>query len=389
MQHSAMRVKTAGPEKRHFQSSPGYWCIVVTLYLLTLTAITPAVSFGAASRIKDLVKLEGISNNKLVGYGIIVGLAGTGDRNRGIIDRTMANVLKAIAALQVDATTIRTQNAAAVMVTAELPPFAKSGDAIDVVVSSIGDASSIEGGTLLLTPLKAPDGKIYAMAQGTLSIGGANPQKQAGRQTQRNHPSAGRIPSGALVHKSLDPGMEGLTSLTLILHRPDFTTATRIMNAVNSKFGDLSSAADGGTVKVLIPDTFMGRPVEFFAQIGALTVVPDEIAKIVINERTGTVIMGSEVKLLPVAIAHGNISVTVQAQSTPKNKKQASGGKIIKNNLSTAEGDQKQLLLLDESPNLKAVVDALNAIGATPRDLIAILQALREAGALQAELEVI
>lgn len=353
---------------------------VFLIGILAITILFPVASYGSTSRIKDLVKIEGISSNKLVGYGIVVGLAGTGDRNRGIIDRTMANILKVIGALQVDPNTIRTQNAASVMVTAELPPFAKAGDTIDVTVSSIGDAASIEGGTLLLTPLKAPDGKIYAMAQGAISIGGANPQRGGGRQTaQRNHPSVGRVPRGALVHQSLESGIEGLAALALVLHRPDFTTATRIKETINGKFGNVAEAPDAGTVKVLIPETYSGKPVEFFAHLGVLSVVPDDVAKVVINERTGTVIIGNEVKLLPVAIAHGNLSVVVQ----PENKA-AKGNKKEK-----GEEQQQKVILFKDGPTLKSVVDALNAVGVAPRDLIAILQALREAGALQAELEIL
>lgn len=381
-------MKIAKPENPKMKE---IFAILLTSLMIFSTSIP---GFSAASRIKDLVKLEGVSNNKLIGYGIVVGLAGTGDRNRGIIDRTMANILKIVGSLQVDATAIRTQNAAAVMVTADLPPFSKSGDTVDVVVSSIGDAASIEGGTLLLAPLKAPDGKIYAMAQGTLSIGGVNPQRQGGRQQNvpRNHPAAGRIPRGALVHQSLDPEMEGLTNLTLVLHRPDFTTATRIMNAVNTKFGNLAQATDAATVRVAIPAAFAGKSVEFFANIGSLTVVPDEVAKIVVNERTGTVIMGNEVKLSPVAIAHGSLSVIVKPESeTPKNQKDSKKTKQPAKNAAqpSEELQQKQVLFFKENPTLKSIVDALNIVGATPRDLIAILQALRQSGALQAELEII
>ncbi|MBI2265182.1 MAG: flagellar basal body P-ring protein FlgI [Armatimonadetes bacterium] len=363
----------------------------IMVALLIVITCFPAQAIPV--RVKNLVKIQGASSNQLIGYGLVVGLSGTGDRNKGITDQAVANMLKAFGS-SLNSANLRTQNAAAVMVTAELPPFAKSGDRVDATVSSLGDATGLQGGTLLLTALRGVDGKTYAMAQGPLSIGGFNVETGAAggaRQgVQKNHAAAGRLPSGVLIHADMTSPLVEDGAVSLVLNSPDFVTAARLSNAVNMAFGPVADARDAATVSVRVPPQFSGRSVDFIAQIGQLSVEPDEVARVVINERTGTVIMGSDVKIGNVAIAHGNLKVVISSETKVVAPKYPYGPtETVPKAEVTPREEERRLLYLPGGASLRDVVDALNAVGVSPRDLISILQGLRQAGAPRAELEIL
>jgi flagellar P-ring protein precursor FlgI len=294
--------------------------------------------------------------------------------------------------ITVKASDIAVSNVAAVMVTAELPPFAKAGRRIDVLVNSIGDAKNLHGGTLLMTPLKAANDKVYAVAQGPLSTGGFSAQGQ-GTSVQKNFPTVGRVIDGALVEREVDLHLNSRRSLTLSLHQPDFTTVSRMTQAINGLFYDqVATAQDAGTVQVKVPMAYLGNIVGLVAMIEKLEVQPDLTAKVVINERTGTVVMGENVRISTIAIAHGNLSIMIKespqvSQPLPFSK----GGQTVvtpSTDIAVSEGEKK-LMVMPSGTSIGQVVNALNALGVTPRDLIAIFQAIKAAGALQADLEVI
>jgi len=359
----------------------------VVLFILMLQP-----SWAGAVRIKDLVDISGVRDNQLVGYGLVVGLDGTGDGKKSLFTiQSMVSMLEKMG-ITVKASDIAVSNVAAVMVTAELPPFAKAGRRIDVLVNSIGDAKNLQGGTLLMTPLKAANGKVYAVAQGPVSTGGFSAQGQ-GAAVQKNFPTAGRVVDGALVEREVDLHLNSRRSLTLSLHQPDFTTVSRMTQAINGLFYDqVASAQDAGTVQVKVPMAYLGNIVGLVAMIEKLEVQPDLTAKVVINERTGTVVMGENVRISTIAIAHGNLSIMIKespqvSQPLPFSK----GGQTVvtpSTNIAVSEGE-KQLIVMPSGASIGQVVSALNALGVTPRDLIAIFQAIKAAGALQADLEVI
>jgi flagellar P-ring protein precursor FlgI len=288
---------------------------------------------------------------------------------------------------------IESENVAAVMVTAELPPFARVGSQIDVLVSSIGDASNLKGGTLLFTPLKGADGQVYAIAQGPVSTGGFAVGGRDGGGVQKNFPTVGRVPGGAMIENEIALDFNRKKMLTFILHQPDFTTASRIARAINAAVNDrIARTQDAATVEVNVPPKYHGNVVELATLIENLGVTPDSISKVVINERTGTVIMGENVRISTVAIAHGNLSIQIRenfnvSQPLPLSR----GGQTVvtpESNVFVEEGN-KPLFLVESGISIGEVVGALNALGVSPRDLIAIFQALKAAGALQAELEII
>ncbi len=338
--------------------------------VLLLAAGRPA----GAARIKDLAQVAGVRGNQLVGYGLVVGLDGTGDgRQAAFTGQSLRNVL-ANMGLAVGGQELNVKNVASVMITAELPPFAKVGQKIDVVLSSLGDASSLEGGTLIPTPLKGLDGRVYALAQGPVSIGGFEiPGRTAGRQ--RNHLTVARIPNGATVEREVALALAGRDSFTYTLAHPDFTTAHRMARAINDYLGGpFARAKDGGTVEVRVPGSYQGDEVGLLAALESLDVAPDSVARVVLDERTGTVVMGEGVTVAPVALAHGDLSLQI--------------GKLPAEVRDQAGTDGGQLVRLVGVATLGEVVRALNAVGVAPRDLIAILQAVKAAGALHAELEV-
>ena len=360
---------------------------VVVLIIFGICAQSHAV------RIKDIANIKGVRHNQLVGYGLIVGLNGTGD------DDDLKYTIQSMAAMlqkmgvTVKAEDIESENVAAVMVTAELPPFARVGTEIDVLVSSIGDAENLQGGTLLFTPLKAANNQVYAIAQGAVSTGGFQAGGAAGGGVQKNFPTVGRIPDGAMIEKEIANNFNQKKILTFVLHQPDFTTASRMAKAINAAVNArIARTQDAGTIEVKVPQKYSGNVVELATLIENLGVTPDSISKIVINERTGTIVMGENVRISTVAIAHGNLSIQIKER---KNVSQplpfSRGGRTVvtpDSDVLVEEGN-KPLFLVESGVSIAEVVGALNALGVSPRDLISIFQALKAAGALQAELEII
>ena len=347
---------------------------MIMVCLLLLLDITGA----SAERIKDIASFKGIRSNQLVGYGLVVGLNKTGDGGDGLTKQTIANMMERMG-IQVLPDNVNGANVAAVMVTAEMPPFSRIGNRIDSVVSSIGGAKSLEGGTLLMTPLRGVDGAVYALAQGPVGVGGKGTQGENARGGQ-NHFLVARIPGGASVEKEIPMSLNNKNFLTLTLKNADFTTAMRISESINSAFGDVvSKALDSGTVRIDVPETLRDNVAKYIADIETLTVTPDTVAKVVINERTGTVVIGENVRISTVAISHGDFSIAVIDPATGE----------VKTDPATDKNVTDKVLELKNGTNLGELVQALNALGVTPNDLISILQSIKAAGALQADLEII
>ena len=346
-----------------------------------------------AARIKDIASIRGVRQNQLFGYGLVVGLDGTGDGNKSLFTlQSLSSMLEKMG-VTINPNDIKVKNVAAVMITANLPPFARTGSRIDVLVNSIGDAKNLQGGTLLLTPLKGADGNVYAVAQGPISTGGFSYGKGTGTGVQKNFPTVGRVVDGALIEREIASNFNQREELALALHAPDFTTATRVANAINTAFGDtVANAPDAGTIKVAVPDLYRGRSVELVALIENLGVTPDTVSKVIINERTGTVIMGENVRISTIAIAHGNLSIEVNQQdnvSQPLPFSQGGQTVVTSDRSMQVQEGQAPLFLVESGVSIGEVVRALNALGVSPRDLIAIFQALKAAGALQGELQII
>ena len=365
--------------------------ITALLLLAILTAV--GVTTVQAARIKDIANIRGVRQNQLFGYGLVVGLDGSGDGNKSLFTvQSLASMLEKMG-VTIDPDDLKVKNVAAVMITANLPPFARAGSRIDVLVSSIGDAKNLQGGTLLLTPLKAADGRVYAVAQGPVSTGGFSYGKGTGTGVQKNFPTVGRIVGGALIEREIANDFNKRELLTLALHAPDFTTATRVAQAINGAFGDvMATAPDAGTIKVKVPDLYRGRSVELVALIENLGVTPDMVSKVIINERTGTVIMGENVRIATIAIAHGNLSIQVNKRdnvSQPAPFARRGRTVVTTDREMIVEEGSNPLFLVESGVSIGEVVRALNALGVSPRDLIAIFQALKAAGALQAELQII
>jgi flagellar P-ring protein precursor FlgI len=362
----------------------------------TIAAALAVCSLAGATeggvRIKDIARVEGARSNQLMGYGLVVGLDGTGDSKQSMFTpQAVANMLLEYG-INVPASSIRVKNVAAVMVSAELPPFAKPGDRLDVTVSSMGDARSLQGGTLLQTPLQGADGKVYAVAQGPVSIGGFV-AAAGGTEVQKNHPTVGRVPGGALVEGSVPATLdrEGIVSISLT--EADFATAARVAAAVNQSIGQpAASAPDAGTVLVRIPAGREADLVGFIADIGQVRVQPDAVAKVIINERTGTVIIGGNVTISPVAVSHGGLTVEITQElqvSQPAPLAPKTGQTVVVPQNEVQAREQEGALKPVAGRTVQQLVRSLNAIKVTPRDIIAILQAIKQAGALQAELEII
>jgi flagellar P-ring protein precursor FlgI len=368
-------------------------------------------AFGA--RLKDIASIKGIRTNQLIGYGLVIGLNGSGDK--GGTDFTiqgLANMLERMG-IRVSAEDLKVSNVAAAMVNATLPPFARIGKKIDVTVSSIGDAKSLQGGTLLLTPLKGVDGKIYALAQGPLSTGGFSTGGAAGGGVTKNHPTVGRISGGATVEREIPLSLQQRSELTVMLNSPDFTTAARVALTINERLGQsLAEPIDSGTIAIKIPDYYRDKVVQLLAAVEDVEVIPDSVAKVIVSEKTGTVVIGENVRVQTVAVAHGNLSIQIKetknvSQPLPFAPRppaegalpsQTEEGVIVAPGGSTVvtpesevavEEEGNRLLLVPTGRTIGDLVRALNAIGVTPRDLITILQAMKAAGALQAELEII
>ena len=359
--------------------------------MVTVALLTWIVSPAEAVRIKDIANIKGVRTNQLVGYGLVVGLDGTGDGKKATFTiQSMVSMLEKMG-VTVNTNDIKVKNVAAVMVTAELPPFARAGARIDALVSSIGDAQNLQGGTLLLTPLKAANGQIYAVAQGPVNTGGFAATGNAA-SVQKNFPTVGRLIDGATVERDINADFNSRSSLTLSLQQPDFTTVTRVTDAINALFLDpIALASDAGTIQVQVPAAYSGNLVELVAMIEKLDVMPDNSARVVINERTGTVVMGENVRIATIAIAHGNLSILVKENYGVSQPAPFSEGETVvvpDSDLSVQEGEN-QLVVMPAGTSIGEVVNALNALGVSPRDLIAIFQAIKAAGALQAKLEVI
>jgi len=346
-----------------------------------------------AARLKDLVDIEGVRDNQLVGYGLVVGLAGTGDRQQTVFsNQSLTNILERMG-ISVSPTAIRVKNTAAVMVTATLPPFAQPGLRVDATAAAIGDASNLQGGILVMTSLRGADGQVYAVAQGPVVTGGFAAGRGGTTQTV-NHPTVGRSPNGATVERAA-PSVAPKSVVHVQLRQPDFTTSARIVEAINRKFGGTGGAPahgeNSGLVSVAIPPAFATRTMEFMAELENLPVDADRPARVVINERTGTIVLGKDVRVAPVAIMHGNLNVEIQTSLAVSQPAPLSQGatEVVPQTAVGAKEEKARTVVLKQGATVEELVRALAAIGSTPRDIIAILQSLRSAGALEAEVEVI
>ena len=364
--------------------------VVATLASLCLAG--PAL---AASRIKDIVEFEGVRDNMLVGYGLVVGLNNTGDslKNAPFTKQSLESMMERLGVNTHDpvaSALINTKNVAAVMVTANLPPFSTQGTRIDVTVSALGDAKNLQGGTLLVTPLLGADGNVYAVAQGSLAIGGFQVEGEAAKIT-RGVPTVGRLPNGAIIEREIDFNLASLGQLRLALRNADFTTAKRIAIAVNDYIGQpVAEPLDPSTVQLALPKKFAQNIVSVLTEIEQLQVEPDNAAKIVIDERSGVIVIGRDVRVSTVAVAQGNLTVSISESPQVSQPAPFARGRtvVVPRTSVGVQEEGKRLAMVREGVSLQQVVDGLNALGIGPRDLIVILQAIKAAGAIQADIEV-
>jgi flagellar P-ring protein precursor FlgI len=365
-------------------------------FLAAVMAVFIPAHAGASSRIKDLVNIEGVRENQLVGYGLVVGLNGTGDtlNNTPFTKQSLTAMLERLGVNIRDKAaqqSLRTGNVAAVMVTANLPSFGTQGTRIDITVSALGDAKSLQGGTLLVTPLLGADGNVYAVGQGSVAIGGFQAEGEAAKIV-RGVPTVGRIANGAIIEREIDFNLNQQGQLRIALRNPDFTTAKRIAGAINNFIGaPTAEPLDPATVSITIPPSYRGNVISLLTEVEQLRVEPDLPAKIVIDERSGIIVIGSNVRVSTVAVAQGNLTVTFSetpqvSQPTPFSR----GGSTVKVPRTTigVQEDGRKLAVVSNGVSLQQLVDGLNALGIGPRDLIAILQAIKAAGAIQADIEV-
>ncbi len=334
---------------------------LVTATLTVATMVTASMAWGGPLvRVKDIARIKGVRPNQLVGRGLVVGLNGSGDKEP-VAYSMIANLMKHYG-IEIDRTQVKLKNVAAVIITCTIPPFAKEGDQIDILVSSLADAKSLKGGTLIQTPLFGADNTVYAVAQGPVSVGGVGGAAAGGGTT---HTLVGRIPRGAVVEREIPTSFHEGNEVKLILNEKDFTTSSRLAKSINKQFpGEMARAMDAGMVAVTIPFSYRNEIVNFICALEDLTLEPDDVARVVINERTGTVVIGTEVKISRVAITHGDLSVQIQQRT----------GSMVD---------------IPESATVQDVVDALNSVGATSQDIISVLQAMKAAGAIHAELEIL
>lgn len=333
--------------------------------ILSIAMVLAAVT-AEASRLKDIANIKGVRENQLVGYGLVVGLKGSGDGKTEFTTKSVIRMLEAVG-VKVENKELTSKNVAAVLVTATLPPFARAGNKLDVTVNSVGDASSLEGGTLIQTPLRAANQQVYAVAQGTVLLGAGEGGK--------NHPTVGRVPNGAMIERDLEVEFSDKKLFRLMLHSPDFTTAARVVRVINTDLGGkYASAKDSGTVDVVVPFRYEGNVVELMALIESLEVEPDIQARVVINEKTGTVVIGDRVRISKVAISHGNLSVQVGGTKAP--------GK-------GQDQNAERVAIVDGETNVGELVKAFNSLGVSPKDLITILQNIKAAGALHGDLDIL
>jgi len=389
--------------------------VLIVLIVWGVVFMMGSSAWGA--RLKDIAGFKGIRNNQLLGYGLVVGLNGTGDgTSTEFTLRSIANMLERMGVHITSVGQLKLKNVAAVMVSATLPPFSRAGGKIDVHVSSIGDSTSLTGGTLLLTPLSGIDQQVYALAQGPIVTGGFTVAGASGSGVTKNHPTVGLISKGALIEREIPLALDGKKELTLTLFNPDFTTADKVKEVINRFVGGaISNCLDPGTIRINIPQEYQNRVAEWIASLEKLEVVPDTVAKVCLNEKTGTVVLGENVRISTVAIAHGNLSIQIKeklnvsqplpfAPAPPRGTPpvaappRAGAGPIVAPGGATVVTPESSVIVKEEGGpvilvpsgvSLGEVVRALNAIGATPRDLIAILQSIKAAGALQADLEIL
>jgi flagellar P-ring protein precursor FlgI len=362
---------------------------------LALAALVAAWAFAgpatAASRIKDLANVEGVRQNQLIGYGLVVGLQGTGDTiNNSPFTRQSLQAMLERLGINIRGQTLRTGNVAAVMVTANLPAFSTQGTRMDVTVSALGDSKSLQGGTLLVTPLLGADGNVYAVAQGSLAIGGFQAEGEAAKIT-RGVPTVGRIANGAIIEREVDFALNRLNQVRLALRNADFTTAKRIASAVNDFLGmPTAEPLDPSTVQLTVPQQYQGNVVALLTEIEQLQIEPDLPARIIIDERSGIIVMGRDVRVSMVAVAQGNLTVTISETPQVSQPAPFSRGRtvVVPRTGVGVQEEGKKLAVVREGVSLQQLVDGLNALGIGPRDLIAILQAIKAAGAIQADIEV-
>ncbi|MEM1380813.1 MAG: flagellar basal body P-ring protein FlgI [Pseudomonadota bacterium] len=371
------------------------------LYTKAVVTLATFLSVGAlltgpaaGSRLKDITKIEGVRENQLIGYGLVVGLPGTGDRTQNALftEQSLRSMLERFGVALDPERILQTRNTAAVMVTASLPGFSRGGDRIDVNVSALGDARSLQGGTLLVTPLTAADGNVYAVAQGQLIISGFQAQGQAG-SISRGVPTAGRIPEGATVERELAFPINDLERVRLILKNPDFTTANRIASAIDARLsGRFAQAIDLATVEVSVPADYTGSVTTMLADLESIDIETDEVARVVVDEGSGTIVIGNNVRISPVAVAHGNITIRVSERPLPSQPSPFSrvGETVVvpRTDINVEEELGNGFQVIEPNVTLQEVVDGLNAMGVSPRDMISILQTIKASGALQAELVV-
>ena len=366
------------------------WAIIAIMGWIAPVSAASVIQPPGNTRVKDVAKVQGVRANQLVGYGLVFGLAGTGDSNKSINTiQSVVNMLRSFGVV-VDQSKLQSKNVAAVMISAKLPAFVKSGDTIDVTVSSMGDAKSLAGGTLIQTPLRAANGSVYAVAQGPVTTGGFS-AGGTGANVQKNFPTVGLITSGGIVERDVSFQIGANGQFNLALNRPDFTTATRITEAITQRFGTIATARDPGTVTVAVPGMYAQDVVGFVAAIEELRIRPDEVARVVINERTGTIVMGSNVSIDEVAVAQGGLTVKITKTREVSQPLPFSQGRTATTSRQSVNAQESNgnLLVLPSTASVGDVVAALNSVGATPRDIITILQAMKAAGALHAEMELI
>ena len=347
----------------------------------------------ATSRIKDIADFEGVRDNQLIGYGLVVGLNGTGDNIKSV-DFTKESLISMLDKIGINAREgqLKAKNVAAVMVTANLPAFARQGSRIDVMVSALGDAKNLQGGTLLATPMQGADGEIYAVAQGQIAVGAVS-ARGTNASVVKGVPTAGRIASGAIVENEIPFDLDSLKTIRIALRNPDFTTSRRVADAINAMLGTTAAQAlDPATISLDIPKKYQGKIVDLMTRVEQLQVQPDQLARVVIDESSGIVVIGKDVKINRLAIAQGNLTIKITdipfvSQPLPFSNGTTVSGVTTAININ--EGIDAKLTVVNTGVNLQELVDGLNALGVTPRDLISILQAIKASGALQAEIEVI
>ncbi len=365
--------------------------LFLTASFLASMALGAAPEKKVEAHLKDVARLAGVRGNQLLGYGVVVGLDGTGDKDQTKFTVQSLTNLMARQGITVSPTSVKVKNVAAVMVTTELPPFAKPGQRIDVTVSSTGDSKSLAGGTLLMTALQGADGAVYVVCQGSVLVGGFS-AASAGASVTKNHPTVGRIPDGGLVERGIAGAFNDRKDLQYSLNEDDFTTALRVVHSINEELGEnAAKAMDGRTINVAVPKEFEGKAVELVARLENLMIQVQSKARVVVNEKTGTVILGSDVKIGAVTIVQGSLSI--QVTSTPQVSQPAplSKGKTVttaKTDITAVE-EKPKTLSLEPGISVGKLAEMLNAIGITPRDLVAILQAIKDAGALNAELRIL